>query len=611
MRNNVVKNAKTENEPNFYHCPEMHTKQPSATPTPIPLLYSVGICRTITVIIVGGGRCKETYVVTSEELKQAILDALDLPIILLDRDLRLLSLNHAAKEVCRQYGLDDEAIVGLAETDAFPFIPQESLALQRQMVTSGSPQGDEWATDIRGTKLNLEIKRYPIFSGKLVSHLLITFRDIGKQRDLEASLRHTENLARALMDASTESMFLLASDGSIALANEVGAARLGRTTENIKGATGAELFPPEVWKHREPYLRRVLEKGEPVRFVDVRSGMTIDMSMVPILNSAGKTAQIAIFAHDITDRESTLAALKESDERFRGLFRNMPVPTYVWKQTGDDFTLDDANAAADDIAKGKIATLIGKKATEILAGRHDILTDMHNVAAARGTLRRDLFYTYILTKTERFLQASLAFVPPDYILMHTVDITAQKQAQEILLQASNELKAEVERRTRELAELNYELKVEREALRQKNIALQEVIEQASRSKDVVAHQIQSNIERIVIPVLDRLDHRLEEGDRQYLTLARSSLLDIVSPFLHTLQSQYHQLTPSEIEICDLIQKGYSSKEISRQRNTSVQTIIKQRKTIRRKLDISGKDTNLVTFLNSLVRERGSMSTGKS
>ncbi len=541
---------------------------------------------------------------TAEELKQAILDTIELPILLFDRNLRVVSLNRATHELCRRYGLDSDSAVGKDETTAFPFIPQEAIDQQREIFATGLAQIDDWSTVVNGKKLDLSIRRYPIYSEQLVSHVLVTLRDIGRQRELEASLRQSEKLALALMDASTESMFLLAGDGSIALANEIGAARLGRTTESIKGATGADVFPPEVWAHRQPYVRRVLESGKSERFVDVRNGRTIDMTLVPILGPNGKTTQIAIFAQDITDRESTLAALKESEDRFRGLFLHIPVPTYVWKRVGNDFILEDFNAVADDISEGRMATLVGKKATEIFAGRADILDDMRTVASEKSSLRRDLSYTYLLTQVERYLQASLVFVPPDFILMHTVDITERKRAQETLLEASNELEVEVGRRTHELAELNEQLKVEREALRLKNIALQEVIEQASRTKDSVALQIQSNIERIVLPVLDRLDRRLNAGDRQYLSLAKDSLLDVLSPFLRVLESEYPQLTPAEIEICDLIKKGYGSKEISHHRNTSVQTIIKQRKTIRRKLNITREDTNLATFLNTKVMNGG-------
>ena len=61
----------------------------------------------------------------------------------------------------------------------------------------------------------------------------------------------------------------------------------------------------------------------------------------------------------------------------------------------------------------------------------------------------------------------------------------------------------------ELGRAYEQLQVEREALHNKNVALQEMVEQVQESKRTTASQIQTNLERIVLPVLERINPRLD------------------------------------------------------------------------------------------------------
>lgn len=62
-----------------------------------------------------------------------------------------------------------------------------------------------------------------------------------------------------------------------------------------------------------------------------------------------------------------------------------------------------------------------------------------------------------------------------------------------------------------------------------------------------------------------------------------------------------KFSPKEWEVCDLIREGYSSKEISHLLNISPLTVSKHRNRIRKKLGLSKKAANLVTFLKMASR----------
>jgi len=58
------------------------------------------------------------------------------------------------------------------------------------------------------------------------------------------------------------------------------------------------------------------------------------------------------------------------------------------------------------------------------------------------------------------------------------------------------------------------------------------------------------------------------------------------------------LTPAELKVCQLIQSGHRTKEIADALNLSIETVQSHRKSIRRKLSLSGKEVNLFAFLKS-------------
>jgi DNA-binding CsgD family transcriptional regulator len=146
---------------------------------------------------------------------------------------------------------------------------------------------------------------------------------------------------------------------------------------------------------------------------------------------------------------------------------------------------------------------------------------------------------------------------------------------------------------------NEELRIERESLRQKNAALKEILGQIEQEKKRVASQIHLNVNRVAIPILNTLETKVSSDGEYFITLLRNSLSEITSPFISRLEKNYSNLTPRELEICHMIKNGFTSKQISAALNNSVETVLKQRKTIRRKLQITNQKVNLVTYLKSL------------
>jgi len=142
-----------------------------------------------------------------------------------------------------------------------------------------------------------------------------------------------------------------------------------------------------------------------------------------------------------------------------------------------------------------------------------------------------------------------------------------------------------------------DLKKQKQFLEQKNIALREIIRQVKIEKDSMGNDIMANLTESVFPILQKLKTR--KNVRKYVELLRYHLEGLTSSFGSNIAKKSVKLTPKEIEICAMIKGSLTSKEISSLLNISPQTVEKHRKNIRRKLKISNKGINLISFLKTL------------
>jgi PAS domain S-box-containing protein len=167
-----------------------------------------------------------------------------------------------------------------------------------------------------------------------------------------------------------------------------------------------------------------------------------------------------------------------------------------------------------------------------------------------------------------------------------------------------EIKAANERLQREIAErmnaerslLESEAKLQKQksALEQKNIALGEVIAQIEVEKRRIKDDIETNVNIVVSPILEKL--KKENASAKYVNMLKYHLERLTSSFGGKITKKSFKLTPREIEVCNMVKGGLTSKDISNLLNISYRTIEKHRRNIRHKFGISNKRINLTSFL---------------
>lgn len=150
----------------------------------------------------------------------------------------------------------------------------------------------------------------------------------------------------------------------------------------------------------------------------------------------------------------------------------------------------------------------------------------------------------------------------------------------------------------ELRDAHKLLRSQHQALEETNIALRTVLSRLEDEKREIRNGMMVNIQKIIMPIIFELELAVTGVPRSYVTLLRQSLQEITSPFLAELSRDHQALAPVELAIATMIRNGLATKEIARLRGIAPGTVRRHRENIRRKLGLTHRKANLVTFLQA-------------
>lgn len=130
-------------------------------------------------------------------------------------------------------------------------------------------------------------------------------QEIAERAQMEEALRESEEKLQAVLNATTESVFLLDDQGAVLSLNQTAARRLGKDIDAVAGLRASALvssgvLPPELLDSRMAAIGKVFRSGEPIQFEDEREGKIYDSSVYPVFDADGKVRRVAVFARDIT-----------------------------------------------------------------------------------------------------------------------------------------------------------------------------------------------------------------------------------------------------------------------------------------------------------------------
>jgi PAS domain S-box-containing protein len=332
-------------------------------------------------------------------------------------------------------------------------------------------------------------------------------------------------------------------------------------------------------------------------------------------------------ARDITHRKQAEEALRQSEERYELATRAAQVGVWDWDMQTNEFHLDP-----------NVKAILGYSDAEI---PNDIEIWSNYVHPDDEQAVMEAFQTHIDGKTPEFVfehrmlhkDGSIRWIlargtairndqgNPIRVIGTDTDITKLKQAEKALRNSYDELERRVAARTVELAIINEQLKKEIEErkqtelalmkrekelknktlnLKEVNTALKVLLEQRETDKTELEERVLLNINELILPYLEKLKTKdLRDKQKAYVDIIDSNLNDIVSPLMRSLSARLIRLSPTEIQVINLIKQGKTTKEIAETMNLATSTIDFHRNNIRSKFGIKNKKINLTSYLSTL------------
>lgn len=178
------------------------------------------------------------------------------------------------------------------------------LAAFRRCAESGEPYDLEFPFNThKGRRLWIRTTAEAVWQNGRIVKVIGNIVDITERKQSELRLRENEQALQAILNASPESIFLMATDGTVIAANDALADRLKIPNETLIGSNLYTYLPPELAASRRQHLQNAIDSGKPYYFVDRRGNSIIEHHIFPIVEETGQIKRLAIFGMDCTDCE--------------------------------------------------------------------------------------------------------------------------------------------------------------------------------------------------------------------------------------------------------------------------------------------------------------------
>jgi PAS domain S-box-containing protein len=520
-------------------------------------------------------------------------------IVLKDRDFVYQAVNPA---FCRFLGKTEEDIIGKTDFDLFPRVEAEIYRRDDlKVIRTKKPQVQDEEVTAEKERRWLRVAKTPVFSKKGTSTgVLCSVVEITDRKKTKELLRESEERYRALAENSRVGIWQTTLDGYIIYVNPAMCQMLEIKNPKELHGKAYDFFFDE--KNREIVKRNLAkrEKGISSTYEVELIGKNgtkhnVMISGAPIFSSDDNIHSAIGTFTDITFRKKAEEALRESEENFRTLAENANdgiliasgAETYVY-----------ANKQAAEITGYSISELLKKTIKDLSHPVDFEKTKERYRKIISGKPFQKLYKTRIIHKNGKEIPIEVTSArsnwkgrDADIVIIR--DLTERVKTEKALKKAHNDLDRRVKERTKEL-------EIKTKNLEEINTAMRVLLTKREEDKKELEYNMLSNVIKLINPYLEKIKKtRLDSQQKTFLNIMESNLQDITSQFARKISLRELNLTPTEIQVANMIRHGNSSKEIADVMNVSIRTIAAHRRNIRKKIGLNRKRANLRSYLLSL------------
>jgi len=251
----------------------------------------------------------------NDRIRREALERVSDGIVALDEGFRYTYVNHRAEQIL---DCDEEAVLGECMWDVFP---ETQGTATEENLRAAAAAGEQRSFERYNAALELwfDVRIYPDESG-----LTVHFTDVTERKEYERELRASTRKLTALVETTSEAIYIKDRDGRYQFVNEAAADVFGRDPETVVGRTDEALFDPESAAEIRELDERIVERDErdsreTVRYIDGVEHVFLD-DKYPYRDDDDDVVGIMGISRDITARKRRSRRLEALTEEYEAIF---------------------------------------------------------------------------------------------------------------------------------------------------------------------------------------------------------------------------------------------------------------------------------------------------
>ncbi len=314
-------------------------------------------------------------------------------------------------------------------------------------------------------------------------------------------------------------------------------------------------------------------------------GRIYDRTAYPLIENNGDITGVIVVGCDITEQKQAEEKLRKSEEKYRSLLET----------TSQGYWMVNSELKNIEV-NPSIYKMLGYGPDEMLGKSPFDFVDDENRKIFIDQLSKIPHTThrsYEITLKKKNGQDVNTFINATTIR----DESGEVQGAFALLTDITDIKQTEQK----LKQREKELEIKNIRLEEMNSALKILLDKRDEDKKELEEKVMTNIKELVLPYILKLKNTgLNQRQEIYADIIQSHMEEIVSPFAQKLSHKYLNFTPTELKVAHLVKQGLRTKEIAKLLGSSPETITRHRKSMRKKLKLTDKKSNLRTHLLSLA-----------